>query len=484
MAIPSGVIYKSILIIIIVFPLIALNYSNIIAIDSQDTSPPHVKQLIRNPTEDIMPWDIVNITAYISDNESGIKEAWIYYTVGETPTGKEFNRTDMKLVDGDIYNGVYTGFLPPQPEGTLVWYYLNISDNAGNYIIYPNYESYEMYKVSKQYSSISVGYIEIIDINPRNRSIALKVSLIMILPSSDEYEKINVWINQISENRAINTIFIPVPRESGRFQYKIIKTLYFSLLGEPEKFPQDRYKLTLNFTFHWSRVDKLHGGPIIISRELSEAWDIINSERELEPELYNETLPMILYNITIERAPKSKVPFELLLYSIVILAAMTLVLPPSELGKRIEIYVGLFVFNFTFLFSIRDYLPLTPRFTYAEMTIMFTTMFIAVVTVASILAYLIEKRNVKHKNIWGILIETFFLIVIIGYNSQRIQSTPYLTLMILFIALAYVLRLLFIELILVKFEEVAMSLDAYINRLWTRVKRIIYRLKIYIMGHR
>ena len=439
---------------------------------SKDYVPPTVANVSRYPSQDIMPWDTVNISAFITDSESGIKEACIYYTIGDSPIGKVFKKIEMELVDGDIYNGLYVGSIPPQPVGTRVWYYLNISDNAGNYFIYPNIGTYDGYIIKKPYSSISIGHIRIIDINTKNMTIAMEVSFVMILPSSNGYQCINVEVYQIFEDGTRDIFFVSVPLSSGRFEYKTEKILHLFLEGEPEKYPLDKYVINLNFTFYWSSVDRLKAGPVHLSPPLVEEW----TKRYPEPKVYNESIPVILYNIAIERSPKGKAAIEVILNSILILSAMTLVISPSELEKRIEIFIGIFIFNLTFLFNIKSYLPFTTSFTFAEITVFLTNAFVILLIIASILAYAAEKHIGKKISYWGDGIEiTFVFIFIIQYLLP--SGIPYLNTLVIFILIAYALRYLVIGIFLTKFDEIANLIGTHIVKHLKRIKDLFSKFK-------
>ncbi len=79
------------------------------------------------------------IEAQVTDIESGVENVMLLYGVGENPTSLTYTPVIMHLILGDCYNGTYEGEIPPQENGTLVWYYISVSDKAGN-----SYETYFM----------------------------------------------------------------------------------------------------------------------------------------------------------------------------------------------------------------------------------------------------------------------------------------------------------------------------------------------------
>ena len=366
-------------VVLLLLPFISIFLiSNVLAASSEDYSSPRIISVIRTPREDIMPWDKVTIKAIIVDDESGLKEALLYYGVGESPQYITFKEIHMKLVEGDIYNGTYIGEIPPQPSKSQVWYYIKAVDRAGNTVVYPCEECYETCIIKQPYSRISTS-IYILDVNTKNMTVLLQITMQGILPSKYNYTSINVIIRQIFYNQTVNVVSVKMNKSGGRYQYVSVFYWRIKLLGKPENYPYDWYNINLNITFYWGPVDELEAGPVHLSPTVRKDW---NYTANRTPS--NKIQPEIVYNIHLKRSPYSRYLVNWVIASMEILLSASLLLPAHELDKRSGIYISLLLFSLGFLYKVKEYAPFTTVPTLAEATIITMDMIFIMILVATI----------------------------------------------------------------------------------------------------
>jgi len=89
-----------------------------------DTNAPTLSNFCTQPANPT-PNDEVTVSVTITDNESGVKEAYLYYS---TDGGVNW----AKVLMSSIKNSDYEAIIPQQSEGTTVQYYIEAFDNALN----------------------------------------------------------------------------------------------------------------------------------------------------------------------------------------------------------------------------------------------------------------------------------------------------------------------------------------------------------------
>lgn len=87
-----------------------------------DTVAPTLSNISIQPNQPT-PSDIVKVSVSPSDDRSGVKEVWLYYSI---------NNTDWNKVLMSTEDSVYKATIPKQGESTTIQYYFEAYDNADN----------------------------------------------------------------------------------------------------------------------------------------------------------------------------------------------------------------------------------------------------------------------------------------------------------------------------------------------------------------
>jgi hypothetical protein len=349
-----------------------------------DSAPPSVLNLRIKPEPPITPWDTVIIEAQVTDIESGVENVTLLYGVGEDPTSLTYTPVIMHLTLGDCYNGTYKGEIPPQENGTLVWYYISVSDKAGN-----SYETYFMnYLVyfPSSYLTISIG---IEDINMNNLSASLNIFVGGSLPSPFENQKLILHAsNGYSESLVDFDIFIINMSATLRFWYQETIKWKVHLIGNPDDYPFDIYCLRLNFTIWWGRIDRLEGNVYYSNIRLLNAWQ----QPAWKNETYNTEYPQIIFYIPFIRSQYSTEPFLIITFLMCILIGSTLIIPQEKFEGRISIHLTTFIFIIGFFFQIKDSLPFHIGYTKAELILLYLVIINCVYLISSIITSRFGKK--------------------------------------------------------------------------------------------
>lgn len=112
-----------------------------------DVTPPTISDIVTKPGIPTL-IDDVNVSATITDNLVGVKDASLYYS---TDGGLNWTEVSME----DIGDSKYEATIPKQANGTVVQYYINATDIALNTAT-SDINSYTVVDLPKYYLTISV----------------------------------------------------------------------------------------------------------------------------------------------------------------------------------------------------------------------------------------------------------------------------------------------------------------------------------------
>jgi hypothetical protein len=113
--------------------------------------PPRITDIKKDPDLDYYPeWSKVTISATVSDEGSGVKNATLYYRTNRDST---FTAVPMEY---NFSQQVYEATLPGQPAGTTVEFYILAYDRAGNIAVENNSGIYYNYQVVPEFPSSTI----------------------------------------------------------------------------------------------------------------------------------------------------------------------------------------------------------------------------------------------------------------------------------------------------------------------------------------
>jgi maltose-binding protein MalE len=113
--------------------------------------PPRITDIKKAPDLDYYPeWSEVKISATVSDEGSGVKNATLYY---RTNRDSAFTAVPMEY---NFLQQVYEATLPGQPAGTTVEFYILAYDRAGNIAVENNSGIYYNYQVVPEFPSSTI----------------------------------------------------------------------------------------------------------------------------------------------------------------------------------------------------------------------------------------------------------------------------------------------------------------------------------------
>ena len=363
---------------------------------TKDTKQPHISgiEIVEPPPPHITPWDSVQIRAQIKDSGSGVENATLLYGLSEPydeTTRALFLKASMILTDGDKHNGTYVSEIPPQQNNTIVWYYIEANDVAGNKRT-SDYSGYEVFLSTRSWLSVIV---QIAEIDTKDLSATLNVFFSARLPSPFEqgFLVMHAYNARRNQSYANFDIFEVNLSPTERFWYQSTTTWKVSLRGNPNCFPYDRYTLELTFVAWWSKIDDLQiNDPFFNDYRLSFVWE--------DPKILNKATnhtseyPEVSVNLQLNRNADDRLPVILPILALFFMLGATLsVDSKTHLRSRLTVYLTSFVFIVGFFYTIASLVPLRFGFTIAELMVITLTL----ATVALVVASFISASLSEHR---------------------------------------------------------------------------------------
>jgi hypothetical protein len=414
------------------------------------------------------------IGAIVADDESGVKNATLYYS---TENSHNYSSVKMELMQGDMWNGEYLGCILPLRAGTgILNYYVIAHDNAGNEDeIFDDNFAVEFPAEIYLPETPPVHFdTRVVNVDIRNNmkaevQIGVNGSTIVNETAYDE----NPYIDGISEDvsRFRNRDnFFEVPLKIELIQDPLYlfynnpnqnATKLLSMLGYPSLFPFDKYYIHLFFAVNRKDAKITYDQSTLDS--LKSAWDISSYAQTIDNNyLINEIGSKCLVPESAVLCPHAnredqtngttflEVNFEIkrgydiaailipLLAIFYLLGAIFVFeSKPENTGNRLALSLGIFALTFTLSGIINSTKPVAPSPTIAD-TLLSTIVIAAIAyTISTVISgsSAIRKRFPKHHTWIDGIVFLFVSIIVIFYFASGlypIEITAWLFPVIIF----------------------------------------------------
>ena len=353
---------------------------------SVDVTPPSVSDVIRvSPLgSPVLPDETVAIEAVLTDDGSGVKNATLHFGKGEDPYDMNFSSSPMFRISGDDYNCTFLGTIPHYPNGSRVYYFVSVADNAGNYEERPERYPYSVMEAKESSMSIVIDFLSI-DMN--NLTATLDVRIDAFLPSLDERSDVGISLsNGIGQGWFDSWKYLSVKSfpERGRFYYGDTFEWNVHLIGSPNYYPYDSYFLNFTFTSYWSEPTSLQFSESFFEDyRLFNVWSnpVVNETRST---IDDYDRPVMVATVLLERNSTSILPVTMLIVVLFfVLGATMFVEAKRGLRERVTVFLAILVFSAGFFFNLSSMVPFRFGFTTAEVLVLSLVFGSALLTIGS-----------------------------------------------------------------------------------------------------
>ena len=386
---------------------------------SYDETPPTILEVsrIKPLGSPILPTEVVAIEALIGDDGSGVKNATLFFGVGEDPYNIGFSESSMIRTNGGNYNCTFLGLIPSYPNGSKIWFFVYATDNTNN-TVRPS-ERYQYFVIEAPNSWLSIS-INVLNVDMSNLTATVNITFRALLSSLNEPSSFNIWIsNEINGTLVDSPLSVNVDSsfQDQRFSYKKTINWNVHLIGSPNYYPYDSYFLNFTYEVDWSQPKSIQfGGTFFGDYRLRNIWG--GSPKDY---YYNTTdnlgKPVIVTTIILERDSLNVLPIVLLILALFFVLGGTMVVESKrKLNERVTVFLAILVFAASFFFTLGSMIPYRCGFTIAEILVLALVVGSALFTVGSFLSKAIGE-HVDNRYV-GIIFDLIAVLVFFGFLWQ------------------------------------------------------------------
>jgi len=369
------------------------------------------------------PWDKIKFLINVTGAENPITNVTLFYSTNET-TPRTYTKVPMELIHGDNFTGTWVCEIPPQKNGTMIYFYSTVIDSKGEDHSVITIDEPTRFEIAVYKPRFSIIFFSIEGIDEKNLLADIKLTFDIYWPN--DYQKINIWLNnQNLEQRQLIISATERFKFSGQLDVKGLK-----LSGDATQFPLDHYSLNLNFSVPFNATTTFLPKSI---------WFGTSADYYIWTYSYNNKtdcgyFSTISVNTKIERRIEhaNYYIFPILIYAFV-LGSTYLLSSDDHIRSRLTVYLTLFVFAWQYGNTIKDSIPtIAIGVTFAEIAMnwlaYFTGIYIIATFLGNFLMNRIEEKELEKRIFVDISIDgiAIFLISLIFFSIQ-ILRTPFYT---------------------------------------------------------
>lgn len=384
----------------------------------------------------VLSTESVEIEALIADEDSGVKNATLWFGGTQDPYEANFSALPMHKVSGDDWNCTFVGTIPPYPNGSRILYFVSATDNSNNTL--PQ-NQHTPYYVSEAPSSRLTIIVDVFNVDMNNLTATLNITFDALLPSLNEPDSLPINIeNKFDDTLADSPVYVYVNSSSQRYSYKGTVTWNVHLVGPSNRYPFDSYYLNLTYNVDWSEPDSINfGGAWFGDFRLRNLWGVAPGSQS-----YNMTdeyeRPVIVTTLTFTRASANVLPLTLLIQVLFFVLGGTMLVDPTEmLNERITVFLAILVFSAGFFFSLNSVVPYRLGFTVGELLILSVVIGSGAFTLVSFLSRALKSLLRGHLQIIGIVMDAIAALLLTWWLSGIFSEVPVGYWILLVVALWY-----------------------------------------------
>ncbi len=297
-----------------------------------------------NPDLPITEWTEVAVKFTVRDSGSGVSKAVLRFSNSSDPAALIFQR-EMYLSGGNRYDGNWTGVIPATNAGTRVFFQAEAEDFFGN-IGYSGVFSDHSYFVTSQAAPSASVHIAIESLNFTSKKATFNIFLSVYSPSRFPSDFLS---SEIRQTIVFDEIRPPIPRSSG-FYYQFSSKWSTPFYGAINLYPFDFYRIGFDITL-WASglnasntsVEFFAVAPLILSFD----FHLTNNSTQ---SLGDRVRISLFAELT--RKPGLINPIMQAIYAIFFILGSSVWIRPSDLTRRIQLFLGLFTLVVVLFFTI------------------------------------------------------------------------------------------------------------------------------------
>lgn len=285
----------------------------------------------------------------VSDAGSGVRQVTVKYSNSTDLTHNLSMSLNLTLAEGDRYDGLWNDTIPPMPNGT-VYYQATAVDYSGNTV--PSDRMHYEIGLSSYLKTSARITIYVYNLNLTSRTMTTYFDISVSYPSPYPADSLpgHFEIDQPSNN----VIAPEIPRQNG-FDYHMS---YIQEIGiyDVNLWPFDSYSLDLTFSIANTPNLNSNNTSVDFALESLAALQFSNSTPSSHVSTYSffdgVSSTKIYFHVDITRKPTATNPIMQAIYAVFFVLGSIAIIKPSNVSRRLEVFLGLFTFIVILFFTI------------------------------------------------------------------------------------------------------------------------------------
>jgi len=298
------------------------------------------------------PWDAIGFGIDVTNAEQEIANVTLFYSVNKTDP-QTYVEVPMNLTKGDNRTGSWTCEIPPQENGTTIWYYASVLDVRGNdHSPISEFDQPREFRIQVFYPRLQVIFFRVKDINEKELTANIEVTFHIYRPEDKNLTR--VYYN--NKNVDVGDFEVEIAQ---RFEFTEQKELKLNLIGSAEEFPFDNYYMDIIFSTLYETDVEFTPKQIYFGDYFDYyIWDYSYDNATEKFQQQSVINVHVYFKRKIERTYFFIIPTLVCFF---LLGASHLLESTKRLTGRLTIYLTIFVFVASFSASevLRDMIPLS-----------------------------------------------------------------------------------------------------------------------------
>jgi hypothetical protein len=289
----------------------------------------------------------VQVSFSVTDSGSGVRRVFVKYSNSTDPNHNLTQEFELVITEGDRFNGVWSGTLPSMDIGTVIYEAeaIDFSGNVGDSSSAFGDQSYEISSLSAFPPNADIQIV-VQDLNLTSRS--LMMYFVISANSPNRYAPESFAADIQIESPAFNTIPINVPR-MGDFHYQKAHTSQIPIY-DVNLWPFDSYSIDIVFRLYTPNLNANNTKVQFFLQGLP-SLQFDNSTPHVETTIA-EYHTQVTFHVLLSRKPSAIDPIMQAIYAVFFVLGSVALIRPSNLSRRLEVFLGLFTFIVILFYTI------------------------------------------------------------------------------------------------------------------------------------
>lgn len=289
----------------------------------------------------------VEVSFNATDSGSGVRRVFVLYSNSTDPNHNLTEEIDLNLAEGDRFDGLWSGFVPPMSNGTVIYKAeaLDFSGNIGDSSLPFGRGSYQINPMSAFLPNADIQLV-VQNLNLTTRMLTVYFVITSNLPG--RYAGANFTAEVDIKQPSYDSLSVIVPRLNGFF-YQRPYTMEIPI-HDVNLWPFDSYSIDIAFDLYAPYLNANNTkGQFLLTDLAFLQFDNSTPSIGTTVTMYGT---QVTFHVELTRKPSLIDPVMQAIYAVFFVLGSVALIRPSNVSRRLELFLGLFTFIVILFYTI------------------------------------------------------------------------------------------------------------------------------------